>query len=73
VFEITGGPLSTTPAASELLRITIYAGELTGGGADALTARDDITSRFEGTSYYSSADSADVKIEVVNNVTTAIT
>jgi hypothetical protein len=73
VFEITGGPLGTTPAASELIRITIYNGVHTGGGAEALTAREDMTARFEGGGFYSDADSADIKVEVVNATATAIT
>lgn len=72
VFECAGGPIPAT-SSSELLRITIYAGEHTGGGADALAARDDITSRFEGSAYYSETDAADVKIEVVDGVATATT
>lgn len=73
VFDVTGGPLGTTPAASELLRVTIYAGVHTGGGPDALVARDDINSRYEGSAFYSVADADDVKIEVVNATSTAIT
>ncbi len=73
VFEVYGGVLSTTPAATELLRVTVYAGVATGGGADALSARDDITSRFEGSAFYSDTDSDDIKIEIVNAATAAIT
>lgn len=73
VFEVLGAPLATTPPATELLRVTIYAGVHTGGGAEALTARDDITSRYEGGAFYSTADADDVKIEIVNNLNTAIT
>lgn len=73
VFEVTGGPLSTTPASTELLRVTIYNGEHTAGGAEPLTARDQIPARFEGGAFYSTADSADVKIEIVNGATAPIT
>lgn len=73
VFEVTGGPLGTTPAASELLRITIFNAVHTGGGAEALTAREDMTARFEGGGFYSEADSADIKFEVVNASDTPLT
>lgn len=70
VFEVTGGPIT---GGTELLRITIYAGEHTGGGTEALSARDDITARFEGTAGYSESDAADIKVEVVSSTATAIT
>jgi hypothetical protein len=73
VFEVVGGPLGTTPAASELLRITIYGGVHTGGGAEGLNAREDITASFDGGAFYSEADSLDVKFEIVNATATAIT
>lgn len=73
VFEVYGGPIATTPAATEMLRVTVFAGVYTGGGADALSARDDITSRFEGSAFYSAADSDDIKIEIVNASASAIT
>lgn len=72
VFEAYGGPISGT-ASNELLRFTIYAGEHTGGGAEALAARDDITARFEGGAFYSDADAADLKIEIVDGVSTTTT
>ena len=72
VVDLAGAPLATTPPSVELVRITIYNAMWTGGGADALSARDDITSRFEGGAFYSEAAAADVKIEVLNNVTTQI-
>jgi hypothetical protein len=73
VIDLVGGPLVTTPAVNELVRITIYNGFYTGGGADGLSARDDITTRLEGGAFYSEADSNDVKFEIVNTVATAIT
>lgn len=72
VFDVVGDPLGTTPPANELLRITIYAGAITGGGAGALTARDDITSSFDGGAFYSDSDTNDVLFEVVNASNTAI-
>lgn len=73
VFEVAGGPLGTTPPATELLRITIFAGEHTDGGAEALSARDDITTRLEGGSFYSTADSADSRVEIVNSTSALLT
>lgn len=73
VFDVAGDPLGTTPPANELLRITIFAGAITDGGAGALTARDDITSSFSGSAFYSDADTADVKFEIVNATAVALT
>jgi hypothetical protein len=72
VFECTGGPLGTTPAATELLRITIHAGAHTGGGPEALTSREDLTARYEGGSFYDTTAGTDVDIEIVNATATAI-
>jgi hypothetical protein len=72
VVELAGDPIGAT-AVAELVRITIYAGEHSGTGADALVSRDDITSRFEGNAFYSATDAADVKIEVVNGLMSALT
>lgn len=73
VFECSAGPLGGALSAfSELLRITIYAGEHADGGVDPISPRDDITARYEGGAFYSDADSADVKIEIVNDVATPI-
>lgn len=72
VFECSGAPIPST-AVNEMLRVTIYAGEHTGGGAEALSARDDITSRFEGSAFYSEADGADILVEVLDGVATPTT
>ena len=72
VIDLVGPPMATTPVANELVRITIYNAMWTGGGADDLSARDDITTRAEGGAFYSEADALDVKFEVVNNVASAI-
>jgi len=74
VFECTAGPLGGSfTASTELLRITLFNAVNTGGGAEALTARDDITSSFDGGFFYSTADSTDVKIEIISDtVGTAI-
>jgi hypothetical protein len=68
VFECVGDPLSGGYSAStELLRITLNSAVHTGGGSGDLTARDDITSTFDGGVFYSEADAGDVKIEVVSD------
>lgn len=68
VVELAGLPMTTTPVASKMIRITMYAGVHTGGGSEGLTAREDITSRFEGSAFYSDTDASDVKIELVDNL-----
>jgi hypothetical protein len=70
-FEIEGAALAS--GGREILRITIYNGVLLGGGAEGLTARDDIIARFDAGAFYSNADSADIKVELVNDVVTAYT
>lgn len=65
-FDCDGASLGSTPAASELLRITQFATQITGGGPEGLTARDDITSNFELGAFFSDADAADIRVEVVN-------
>lgn len=70
VVEIAGAPLGGTYTGTELMRITIFNGVHTGGGADALTAREDITATFEGGVFYSTADSNDMLIEFVSDTAT---
>lgn len=67
VYEIEGCPMATTPAATELLRITLPGSMITGGGAEALTKSDDITSSFEMGAFLSDADGYDVQVQVVHN------
>lgn len=75
IFEVIGSPLEgVTPAATELLRFTIYnAVHNPGAGAGALSARDDIVTELDGTGFYSSADGTDIKVEVVNASNTPLT
>jgi hypothetical protein len=70
VFEVAGGPIGGTYTGTELMRITIYNGVHTGGGAEALTAREDITATFEGGVFYSAADAGDLLIEFVTDTAT---
>lgn len=75
IFECVGSPLEgVTPAATELLRITIYnAVHNPGAGAGALSAREDIVTEIDGTGFYSSADGKDIQVEVVNASATPLT
>ncbi len=70
VFDVAGGPIT---GGTELLRITIYGGAHSGGGAEALSARDDITASFDGGAFYSTTDAADILVEVVNGSNTVLT
>jgi hypothetical protein len=56
------------PAASatEMLDIVLQAAEHTTGGAGDLSARDDITSRFEGGAFYNETAGADITVTVTN-------
>jgi hypothetical protein len=71
VFEIEGASLAS--GGKELLRITIYGGAHTGGGAEGLSRVEDITAGFDGGAFFSEADSADIKIELVNDASAAYT
>lgn len=74
VFESAGALISgSTPPTASLLRITTDASVPTGGGADALSARDDITTRIEGGAFYSETAARDVLVEVLDGVPTATT
>jgi len=67
-----GGPPIPGASANELIRFTMFATEHTGGGVEALTARGDVQSSYQGGAYYSDADASDVKVEVVNGSATPI-
>jgi hypothetical protein len=71
VVEIFGDPIGVT-SVNEVIRFTLFGGQLTGGGAGPNSARDDITSDFEGGVYFSSADSNDLLIEIVNGSSTPL-
>lgn len=71
VVELTGDKLGGGfSATNELMRVTIYNGINTGGGAGPLSARDDIVSNYDGGSFYSTADSGDVLIQFISDVAT---
>ncbi len=69
-FTVDGGPIT---GGTESMTITIYNGAHTGGGADALTRTDDITSNFDGGAFYSTADATDIDIALVNASATPLT
>jgi len=72
-FTISGGPLATTPPTTEQMKITIDCGVNTDGGPEALTARDDITSSYSGSAYYSTTAARDIQISILKDNSTAIT
>jgi hypothetical protein len=73
-FLVTGGDLSTTPVVAESVKITIFAGvHNPGGGAEAGSAREDITSRFEGGGFYDTVSSKSIEISVINATNTDLT
>jgi hypothetical protein len=65
VFEVGAGPLSTTPAAESLLRLTLSNVALTGGGADPLAREGDQVSSYEFTAYVDTAGANDVQAQFV--------
>jgi|SRR5215471_4180528 len=70
-FDIVGLPLSGAfSATSEQIKITIYAGVHTDGGAGDLSARDDIVSTFTGGVFFSEALSKDLEIAVTSDTAT---
>lgn len=69
VLEVSGDPI--TPSGVEIMRITIYAGVYGSGGPEAGSARDDLSSGYQGNAFYSTADANDVKIEFVKQASGA--
>lgn len=72
VFECAGAPIPST-ATTEILRFTIQAGEHTGGGPEALAARDDITHRVEGGAFYDESAGRDILVEILDGTNAATT
>lgn len=67
-FDIVGLPLTGAYSATdEKVTIIIYNSVNTGGGSGALTAREDITSSFDGGVFFSEADSKDIEIVVTSD------
>lgn len=57
---------------TNLIRFTLYATELNGGGVGPLAATGDLTNAFTGNAYYSSGDGSDVLVEILNQTNTPI-
>lgn len=69
VLEIAECPIATTPAAVRMIRITTP-GVVWTGGAQAMSATDDITSPFSGAAGYDDVSGYDIQVEVVHNTPT---
>jgi hypothetical protein len=65
VFEIAAGPLGTTPAADEMMRLTVYQHAPTGGGAEPLVREGDQVSTFQFSGYIDPATSLDFETTFV--------
>lgn len=72
VFEVAAGPLGTTPAADEMLRVTFFKQAPTGGGAEPIQREGDQVSSYEFTAYVSTSDS-NKDIEAAFTGTAALT
>jgi Phage tail tube protein len=65
VFEIAAGPLGTTPAADEMMRITLYKHAPTGGGAEPLVREGDQVSSYDFTAYLDEGTNKDIEATFV--------
>ncbi len=65
VFEVAAGPLGTTPAADEMMRLTFYKQVATGGGPDPIQREGDQVSSYEFTAYIDDSLSKDVEATFV--------
>lgn len=65
VFEVAAGPLGTTPAADEMLRLTLYKQVLTGGGAEPLQRESDQVSSYEFSAYLDESTNKDIEATLV--------
>jgi len=65
VFEVAAGPLGTTPAADEMMRLTLYKHATTGGGAEPLVREGDQVSSFEFSGYLDEGVNKDVEATFV--------
>lgn len=65
VVEVAAGPLGTTPAADEMLRLTLHKQAITGGGAEPLQREGDQVSSYEFTAYIDDTTGKDVEATFV--------
>lgn len=61
VFEVAAGPLGTTPAADEMMRLTFYNQSPSGGGAEPIQREGDQRSSYEFSAYIDPTTSKDVE------------
>jgi len=73
VFEVAAGPLGTTPAADEMLRMIVYSHALTGGGPEPLQREGDQVASYEFSGYIDSSLSPEKDFEAVFVGATALT
>lgn len=73
VMECEAQDLGTTPAAKEMLRITVQKSVYTGGGVSDMTRDDDVTSDYEFGGFLDPTTQNDVTFEFVDASATAIT
>lgn len=67
VFEVAAGPLGTTPAADDMMRITVHSHTLTGGGADPAQKEGDQVASFEFAGYVDPTTSKDIEVTFVGS------
>ncbi len=70
VFELSGDPITpaTTPAADELLRITLPTSQFTGGGASEMTDERDPDSDYEFEGFIDPSDGTTSFVEFVRKI-----
>lgn len=62
VFEVAAGPLGTTPAADDMMRITVHSHTLTSGGADPVQKEGDQVASFEFSGYVDPTTNKDIEV-----------
>jgi len=65
VFRVAAGPLGTTPAADEMLQITVGQMVRTGGGAEPLVRQGDQYASYDFTGYISASGDKDIEATFV--------
>lgn len=65
VFEIAAGPLGTTPAADEMMRLVVHKHASTGGGAEPLVREGDQVSSYDFSGYIDPATNLDLEATFV--------
>lgn len=60
VFEVAAGPLGTTPAADEMMRLNIYNKVFSGGGADPIQREGDQVAGYDFVGYLDPSTGKDI-------------